>query len=67
LYNHNGLRRDWQQAAGPPVRLRCRTPVNSAHLAFSDRAVPVHEGDAGESIIEIPHVGLYEVIEVQQQ
>jgi len=67
LYNHNALRRDWQKATGPPVRLRCRPPINAARLVFSDRALPVHQGDAGGSLVEIPHVGLYEVIEVQQQ
>jgi hypothetical protein len=67
LYNHKGLLRDWQQATGPSVRLRCRMPIQSARLAISERALQVHEGDAGESVLEIPHVGLYEVIELQER
>ncbi len=64
LQNTHGQLRDWQAATGPAVKLECTFPVQAAKLALSGQALTVHAREGGANI-EVPAIGLYQVVEIQ--
>jgi hypothetical protein len=60
LHNRVGTLADWQQPTGPAATIRCRLPLQRARSLISGAELAVGER------IEVPHVGLYELIELSR-
>ena len=65
LQNTRGVLGNWQAAGVPSVTLHCAFPVREAKLAVSGQALTVNARDGGADI-EIPSVGLYQVVAIQR-
>ena len=65
LHNTRGRLGDWQAPTGPAVKLHCAFPVQGAKLAISGQPLTVRAREGGAEI-EVPALGLYQVVEIQR-
>jgi hypothetical protein len=65
LHNRRGTHADFGRPVGPAATITSRAPVGRAVLALSGKELDVRQ-EGGAWVVQVPHVGLYEVVELER-